>query len=170
LIVSFVRTRAAALDACACFAVIALAEPATAETLRLAGTGSAPLSRWKAASKSRCFRASAAVNGGSIDVRIDITELKQREQELRAQNLRFDTALNNMSQGLTMFDAEQRLVVCNERYASIYGLPPELTRPGTTFQQILDHRIANRIYSLDSPENYARELLSTIRGKIEIAA
>jgi PAS domain-containing protein len=41
-------------------------------------------------------------------------KLKRREHELQAQNLRFDTALNNMSQGLSMFDAEQRLVVCNE--------------------------------------------------------
>ena len=37
--------------------------------------------------------------------------------------MRFDTALNNMSQGLSMFDREQRLVVCNERYAQLYGLP-----------------------------------------------
>ena len=44
-------------------------------------------------------------NGGSIGVRFDITHLKQREEALRAQNLRFDAALNNMSQGLCMFDA-----------------------------------------------------------------
>ena len=37
--------------------------------------------------------------------------LQQHEEELRIQNMRFDTALNNMSQGLAMFDAEQRLVV-----------------------------------------------------------
>jgi len=31
-------------------------------------------------------------------------------------NRRLDTALNNMSQGLCMFDSEGRLVLCNERY------------------------------------------------------
>ena len=72
--------------------------------------------------------------GGWVATHEDVTELRRQEQELRAQNVRFDTALNNMSQGLSMFDAEQRLVVCNERYAHLYGLPPELTRPGTTFQ------------------------------------
>jgi diguanylate cyclase (GGDEF)-like protein len=107
-------------------------------------------------------------DGGSIGVRIDITELKQREQELQAQNLRFDTALNNMSQGLSMFDAEQRLVVCNERYTRLYGLPPELTRPGTTFQQILDHRIANRLYAVASQEDHAHELLSTIGDNLPL--
>jgi hypothetical protein len=37
--------------------------------------------------------------------------LQQREEELRVHNVRFDRALNKMSQGLAMFDAEQRLVV-----------------------------------------------------------
>ncbi len=37
---------------------------------------------------------------------------------------RFDTALNNMSQGLCFFDGEQRLIVCNSRYVDMYDLPP----------------------------------------------
>ena len=79
-------------------------------------------------------------DGGVVGIRVDITELKQREAELELQNIRFDTALNNMVQGLSMFDAEQRLVVCNDRYAQMYGLPPELTKPGTPLRQIFDHR------------------------------
>ena len=38
-------------------------------------------------------------------------KLQQQKHELHTQNMRFDTALNNMSQGLAMFDAQQRLVV-----------------------------------------------------------
>jgi hypothetical protein len=34
-------------------------------------------------------------------------KLQQREEELRTQNMRFDMAINNMSQGLAMFDAGQ---------------------------------------------------------------
>ena len=34
-----------------------------------------------------------------------------------------------MAQGLAMFDAEERLVVANDRYAEIYGLEPEHLRP-----------------------------------------
>ena len=44
--------------------------------------------------------------------------------QLAAQNHRFDAALNNMRQGLVMFDAEARLVVCNDRYIEMYGLSP----------------------------------------------
>ena len=56
------------------------------------------------------------------------------------QNMRFDAAINNMSHGLSMFDAEHRLLVCNRRYAEIYGIPNQLTRAGTPLEMILDHR------------------------------
>jgi HAMP domain-containing protein len=43
------------------------------------------------------------------------TELERQEHELRHQNLLFDAALNNMSHGLCMFDAEKRLITSNTR-------------------------------------------------------
>jgi PAS domain-containing protein len=52
--------------------------------------------------------------------------------EQAQQKLRFDATINNMSQGLCFFDREHRLIVCNNRYADIYGLPRDLIRPGTT--------------------------------------
>jgi len=51
--------------------------------------------------------------------------LLQREEDLRTQNAILDAALSNMLQGLAMFDAEQRLIVCNRRYAEMYALTPE---------------------------------------------
>src|SRR5664280_2264233 len=42
-----------------------------------------------------------------------------------------------------MFDATQRLIVCNKRYADLYGLTNEETKPGTTLRAILEHRIAS---------------------------
>ena len=68
--------------------------------------------------------------------------LKEREVALEDQNSRFDTALANMAQGLAMFDAELRLVVCNKRYADMYGLTMDEVKPGTPLKQILDCRIA----------------------------
>jgi diguanylate cyclase (GGDEF)-like protein len=65
-------------------------------------------------------------------------EMKQREAELSLQNSCFDAALANMSQGLAMFDTDQRLVVCNERYAKLYDLAPELVKRGTTVRQIFE--------------------------------
>jgi PAS domain S-box-containing protein len=51
-------------------------------------------------------------------------------------NLRFSVALKNLPHGLSMFDKDQRLILCNERYCEIYGLTPEQTKPGTTLASI----------------------------------
>jgi diguanylate cyclase (GGDEF)-like protein len=63
-------------------------------------------------------------------------------EEQKTQNLRFDVAINNMSQGLCFFDGDQRLIVCNDLYAAMYKLTRELVRPGTTLREIVDHRFA----------------------------
>jgi diguanylate cyclase (GGDEF)-like protein/PAS domain S-box-containing protein len=65
---------------------------------------------------------------------------------LQVQNLRFDAALNNMPHGLAMFDAEQRLVVANKRYAEIYGLSADEVKPGTPLHEIMDVRLRRGVY------------------------
>ena len=52
----------------------------------------------------------------------DITESEKLRKRFKEQHEQLDAALNNMSQGLAMFDAEQRLIVCNKLYAEMYGL------------------------------------------------
>ena len=87
------------------------------------------------------------LDGGWVATHEDVTEQKRSEQllaekaaELEAMNVRFDVALNNMSQGLCMFDAEQRVVVSNARYGDIYRLGKDQIKPGTTLAQILEYR------------------------------
>ncbi len=68
-------------------------------------------------------------------------ELQRSKQSIEQSNLLLHTALKNMVHGLCMFDSEQRLVVCNERYAEMYGLGPEEVKPGTTLRSILEARV-----------------------------
>lgn len=86
-------------------------------------------------------------DGGWVATHEDFTEQKLGERllaekaaELEAMNVRFNAALNNMSQGLCMFDAEQRVVVSNARYGDIYHLGRDQIKPGTSLTQILEHR------------------------------
>ncbi|MGY3405886.1 diguanylate cyclase (GGDEF)-like protein [Bradyrhizobium sp. GM5.1] len=51
-----------------------------------------------------------------------------------------DTAMNTMTQGLLMFDQDQRLIVCNRRYIEMYGLSAELVKPGAYFRDVIQHR------------------------------
>ena len=68
-------------------------------------------------------------------------------EQLERVNKWFEVALNNMARGLSMFDAEQRLIVCNKLYRDIYDLPEELTRPGTPLAEIVQrHRWGPRLY------------------------
>lgn len=75
-------------------------------------------------------------------------------QQLRLQNLRFDTALNNMSQGLCFFDGSQRLIVCNNRYLEMYGLDPKRVRKGITLREIVDLRFEAGTFPAMSTEEY----------------
>ena len=93
-------------------------------------------------------------------------EIARRDQQTVAQNQRFDVALNNMSQGLCMFDREQRLIVCNERYASLYGLPADLIAPGTTFREILQYRVDNDVFAVGSPEEYINERVAAVAEEV----
>jgi len=81
---------------------------------------------------------------------------QQREQSrlLRA-------ALNNMTQGLCMFDNAARLVLCNERYLEMYGMRPEHGRAGTPLRELLLHRAAAGTFSGD-PDRYVAECLRQV--------
>jgi diguanylate cyclase (GGDEF)-like protein/PAS domain S-box-containing protein len=86
------------------------------------------------------------------------SELRAREQDLHAQNMRFDTAINNMTQGLLLFDSSQQLVVCNQRYIEMYGLSAEIVKPGCSFREIIAHRKATGSFAGDEDEYCARIL------------
>jgi diguanylate cyclase (GGDEF)-like protein len=69
--------------------------------------------------------------------------LARQQGEIEQINGWLDIALENMARGLSMFDAQHRLVLCNESYRVMYDLPPTLTARGTPAQLILDHRSAS---------------------------
>lgn len=68
--------------------------------------------------------------------------LSNSEASLAQKSKQLDAALNNMSQGVAMFDGGQRLIISNTQLAKIYRLTPEQTKPGTPFRAILDARVA----------------------------
>ena len=92
--------------------------------------------------------------GGGMATHEDITEREElnarlkkqyelgREQEetLRVRNFQFDTAINNMSQGLCFFDSDHRLIVCNDRFVEMYDIAPERVSPGMSLVEIVDLR------------------------------
>jgi diguanylate cyclase (GGDEF)-like protein len=68
------------------------------------------------------------------------SELRAREADLQAQNTRFDIAINNMTQGLLLYDSLERLIVCNRRYLEMYGLSADVVKPGLGFRDLIAYR------------------------------
>jgi diguanylate cyclase (GGDEF)-like protein/PAS domain S-box-containing protein len=108
--------------------------PATDEALLADG-------RWLRISRS------ATRDGGFIVVCGDISVLKAQEATLKEANLQLDAALDNMSQGLCLYDAEYKLIVVNRRFCEIFGLHREQLRPGITFPEVLELSVAAGNYS-----------------------
>jgi diguanylate cyclase (GGDEF)-like protein len=117
--------------------------------------------------------------GGGMATHEDVTEREEmsarlktqnelgkgQEEALRIRNLQFDTAINNMSQGLCFFNAEHRLIVCNNRYLEMYDLSPDRVGPGTALADIVDMRFEAGSFPAMSREEYLRW-----RSKVAVSA
>ncbi len=71
------------------------------------------------------------------------------------------TVLDNMSHGVLMFNSESRLVICNEPYIEMYGLPQGAAKAGCTLRDLLEHRIKVGTFSGDC-EGYIARLMDSI--------
>ena len=108
--------------------------------------------------------------GGGMATHEDITEREElnarlkkqyelgREQEetLRVRNFQFDTAINNMSQGLCFFDSDHRLIVCNDRFVEMYDIAPERVSPGMSLIEIVDLRFEAGSFPAMTRDEYLR--------------
>src|ERR1035437_6666790 len=74
------------------------------------------------------------------------------------------TAIDSMAQGLCMFDAAERLVVCNTQYYKMYELTPADAKPGATLSEVLAKRVAKGTFSRD-PQEYRKEFLTAVRQR-----
>ena len=65
---------------------------------------------------------------------------REAQQKLEAERLKLDTALNNMTQGLLMYDASARIVTFNQRYIDMYKLSRDVVKPGLHYYDLIQHR------------------------------
>ena len=107
--------------------------------------------------------------GGWVTTHEDVTEregaqskLAQYADELANANLRFDAAINNLSQGFALFDADRRIVFCNDRFSTMYGLSPEQIKPGTLLAEIYQLRLRSGIFAGPAPERYLPDRVKSL--------
>jgi len=83
-------------------------------------------------------------------------------RHLQEQNRELSDALDNMSQGLCMFDAQARIVVLNQRYLEMYRLDPKIVKPGCTLRRLIEHRAETGLLNIDIDE-YCESILVGVR-------
>ena len=86
-------------------------------------------------------------------------------RQLQVQNARIRIALDNMSQGLCMFDRNERLVVCNTRYREMYNLPEDRVRIGTSLAGLLEYRVTLGTFAGDVTAYRAELIASLAEGR-----
>jgi diguanylate cyclase (GGDEF)-like protein/PAS domain S-box-containing protein len=101
------------------------------------------------------------LGGGWVTTHEDVTEQRRAEEQVREQKLQLDMALDNMSHGLLMFDAQAQLMLCNQRYLRMYNLSPEQVRPGMTLERLLTLRKVKGTFPRD-PRQYVVELQAAL--------
>jgi diguanylate cyclase (GGDEF)-like protein len=93
-------------------------------------------------------------------------ETSQKREKLEKQRL--DTAVENMTQGLTLFDQSKRLVVCNQRYIEMYKLSPDVVKPGCYLRDLIAHRNQLGLIQVEVDEYCSRILEHVAHGETVI--
>ena len=128
-------------------------------------TVSAALSDWR--EQTRFLLGVASLSALAITIILFLT-VRQLTRQYRLEKRRLDTAINNMTQGLVLFDSNERLIVCNDRYIEMYGLSRGVVKPGCSFRDLIAHRKATGSFN-GSVDEYCSNILRNItRGVINI--
>ena len=70
--------------------------------------------------------------------------------------------INNMTQGVVLFDAHEKVLVCNDRYVEMYGLSSSVVKAGCTLMDLIQNRITTGSLNID-PQKYRAEILTAVR-------
>ncbi len=96
----------------------------------------------------------------------NVTERARAEREaLRAHALLLD-AIDSVNEGFVLYDADERLVVCNGRYRDLFIADPDLALPGTRFEAVLREGVRRGLYRVppEQLEDWIGERLALHRN------
>lgn len=83
-------------------------------------------------------------------------------EEATRERERLLAAVANMPVGLSMFDAERRLIISNWRYAEMYQLPPDLLKEGTTLRKLLEHRMEFGVLAATYSDDHIDKMMAMV--------
>ena len=133
-------------------------------------TVSAALADWHAQTRFLIAVAALSALAIALILYLIIQQVTRQNQESRQrlglQKQQLDTALNNMTQGLVLYDASARIILCNQRYIDMYGLSTDIVKPGCHFHDLIRHRQETGSYDGDVDEFCSAIMRSIAQGKV----
>jgi diguanylate cyclase (GGDEF)-like protein/PAS domain S-box-containing protein len=102
-------------------------------------------------------------HGGFVTIYSDITEQKTIESELRQQSEVFQTLVDNIPGGVTLFGAELQLLVYNKEYARLLDFPPELFEGRATLERFFRFNAERGEYGIGDAEAQVQQLMARAR-------
>uniref|UniRef100_A0A973VZQ8 EAL domain-containing protein n=1 Tax=Bradyrhizobium septentrionale TaxID=1404411 RepID=A0A973VZQ8_9BRAD len=112
-------------------------------------------------------RARRPLDGGICDMAVIVFLLLKRHQisddRLAAERRNLTTAVNNIPQGLVLYDASARIIICNRPYIEMFGLSPDIAKPGCTMQRLIAHRQETGSFDGD-----VEDFCDTIIGNVKL--
>jgi diguanylate cyclase (GGDEF)-like protein/PAS domain S-box-containing protein len=137
-------------------------------------TVSAALADWRAQTRFLVTAATLAALVIALILFLIIRQMtrqnREAQQRLEAEKRRLDTALNNMIQGLVLYDASARVVTFNRRYIDMYKLSTEIVKPGCHFQELMQHRKDTGSFDGDVNEFCSAIMRNIAQGRIDRTA
>ena len=88
------------------------------------------------------------------------TSFERLVSEMARQQAHLEVILACMSQGIALFDVDQRLLVSNRRYMNIYGVREEFAAPGIPVEEIIRHRVNAGAYPEAEQKHYAERYMA----------
>jgi PAS domain-containing protein/class 3 adenylate cyclase len=110
------------------------------------------------------IRRRRAAAGGAVTVMTDITQQKQAERTLAEKEAQLHVALDNMPGALVYTDEDLNIVVCNERFKDMYGVPRELLQPGRFYPDFLRYLAVNGYYGTGDVDALVAERVESLRN------
>jgi PAS domain S-box-containing protein len=96
----------------------------------------------------------------------DVTERKEAEQALKAAQQQLIDAVESISEGFVLFDRDDRYVLTNSTYRSIYPGVADLFMPGTAFETVIRANVERNLHEFGpgGGEAWARSTLEWHRA------
>ncbi len=93
----------------------------------------------------------------------DSTELKQREEDLARRSDQLEAILASIGDGVSIVDAEGRLVLANRGFLGMFNYPEELAKPGTPIDALVRNRLERGYRYVNEPAEVAADIIATER-------